>query len=145
VLLVENLETFRWIRDYRWLWETAALASRAVLVVYRGDTTLTAGDALELLRRRSEPVVAFTDFDPAGLGIAGALPRLDALALPHEAWLRNKARGTRAVELYERSRGQYEATLDAAAHPAIAPAWTLLKELRAGVAQEAMRDALAAG
>lgn len=142
ILLVENLETFRWIRDHRWLWETATLAAGAVLVVYRGDTTVTASDALELLRRRSEPVVAFTDFDPAGLGIAAALPRLEALALPHEAWLRNKARGTRAVELYARSRGQYEATLDAAAHPAVAAAWTLLKELRAGVAQEAMRDEL---
>lgn len=143
LLLVENLETFRWIHEYRWLWSTPALRTGAVLIVYRGDTAVTAGDALELVRRRAEPVIAFTDFDPAGLGIAAALPRLEALALPHEAWLRNKARGTRAVELYERSRRQYEATLAAAAHPAVASAWTLLTELRAGVAQEAMRDELA--
>jgi len=45
------------------------------------------------------------------------------------------------VELYESSRPQYEAQLNRTTHPEVAAAWELMKSLRGGVSQEAMRDA----
>lgn len=138
LLVVENLETFRYLEDYQWL--LPRLQRHRTLALYRGDATTSRVDASEVLRRRPEPVLAFVDFDPAGLGIAAGMPRLESLLLPNEQWLRDTAGGPRALELFERSRAQYEASLDGAGHPAIQQAWALMKALRAGVAQEAMRD-----
>lgn len=142
LLVVENLETFRYLQDYKWLVSMEVFRARSVLALYRGDSTTSAADSAHVLRRRTEPVCAFTDFDPAGLGIAAALPRLERLLLPGTEWLKRAARGARSLELYERSRAQYEAVLEVAAHADIREAWTLMKSLRAGVSQESMRDAL---
>ncbi len=141
LLVVENLETFRYLEHYQWL--HPRLRRQRTLAIYRGDATTSTADASDVLRRRPEPVLAFTDFDPAGLGIAAALPRLQSLLLPHDQWLRDTARGARGLELFERSRVQYQAVLDAAEHPDIRQAWALMKSLSAGVAQEAMREARA--
>jgi hypothetical protein len=138
ILVVENLETFRYLEEYEGLslgeWPTT-------LAMFRGDVTLTAADSNRVLVGRDEPVWAFMDFDPAGLGLASALPRMQRLVLPQEAWLRRAARGARGLELFERSSSQYQQTLSASSHSHVQWAWSLMSSLRAGVAQEGMAQA----
>jgi hypothetical protein len=137
VMVVENLETFRWLEDYRWL----RPGELRILVLYRGDRDMALRDAMAVLEARTDPVWAFFDFDPAGLGMANALPRLERIVLPGQEWLTGAAKGARSVALFESSRAQYERQLDRAKQAAVASAWDLLKSLRGGVSQEAMRDA----
>jgi hypothetical protein len=137
LLVVENLETFRQLEDYKWL---RLDEGPATLAVFRGDSRFNGADAAKVIELREEPVWAFMDFDPAGLGLAAALPRLERVVLPSEAWLRRAARGARALELFERSRAQYSSVLDAASHPHVCAAWGLQRIWRAGVAQEGMRE-----
>ncbi len=137
ILVVENLETFRELETYAWL----PLRSGRVLAVWRGDRTAGGAEINALIQARSEPVWVFTDFDPAGLGIAQGLPRLDGLLLPTRAWLVATSRGDRGRELFFKSEAQWAPTLELATNAAVREAWTLLKELRAGVGQEGMRKA----
>jgi len=134
VLLVENLEVFRNIEQYAWI----ATAPASVLVVFRGDRELSAADSTKLLARRSDPVWAFVDFDPAGLGIAAGVPRLERVVLPELPWLEGQLGGPRSLELFHGSYDQWRATLDSAPHSQIRAAWSLMKAKRAGLAQEAM-------
>ena len=135
LLVVENLETFRWIEDYRWI----DGGGKSVMVIYRGDRDNSVRDSMDVIAQRTEPTNAFFDFDPAGLGMAAGLPRLARLLLPEPEWLRAAAKGSRAMELYAKSSDQWEATLDGCSDESIGRAWALLKEMRAGVAQEGMR------
>lgn len=136
LLVVENLESFREIEKYSWIHH----GTDRVLVVFRGDYFLGAGDVNRLLARRSEPVWGFFDFDPAGLGMAAALPRLERLVLPEPEWLLRHAKGSRSIELFELSRPQWEHVLQAATHPQVAKAWEILRQTRAGIPQERMQD-----
>jgi hypothetical protein len=139
LLLVENLETFRQIERY----SCVDRGAYRVLTVFRGDRVFSARASQELLESRSEPVWAFVDFDPAGLGIAAGLPRLERLVLPPQSKLVPRLRGARSVELYERSSGQWGALLEQAEHPEIRSAWQIMRTHRGGLAQESMRDLLA--
>lgn len=140
LLLVENLETFRYLEDYRWLWDIRG--PHRVMAIYRGDRAFSSAESSMLLARRSEPVWAFMDFDPAGLGLASILPRLEHLVLPNLDWLaREIEAGQRPLELFERSRQQYAASLQRAQNQQIAKAWALMSDRSRGLAQEAMRDA----
>jgi hypothetical protein len=136
LLLVENLETFREIERYTWI----GAAGHNVLVMYRGDRALSVADSMQLLQARGEPVWAFFDFDPAGLGTASGIPRLERLVLPPPAWLAEHLDGDRQRELYARSAPQWSGVLEAATSLQISAAWSLMRQRRAGMAQEAMRD-----
>lgn len=136
VMVVENLETFRWLEEYRWI----ATGGLRILVLYRGDRETSLRDSAAVLSARTEPVWGFYDFDPAGLGMANALPRLELVVLPSFRWLAGVAKGARSVALYEASRPQYEAQLNRSVHPEVAAAWALMTSLRGGVSQEAMRN-----
>jgi hypothetical protein len=141
LLLVENLETFREIERYRWI----GFEGRRSLVVFRGDRSFSAGDSMALLLARTEPVWAFADFDPAGLGIASNVPRLERLVLPSADWVAARLDGDRQRELYDRSAGHWSAVLDRCQMPQITSAWAMMRARRAGLAQEAMRGAPAPG
>ncbi|WP_338413755.1 hypothetical protein [uncultured Sphaerotilus sp.] len=136
LMLVENLETFRQLERYNWI----DYRGLAVLAVYRGDSALSTGDALKLVRTRSEPVWAFVDFDPAGLVIANALPaeRLERVVLPPVAWLRKAAETVRGRQLFDEQDQKARLGLDRAAHPDVRSAWVELRKLRSGVTQERM-------
>lgn len=136
LLVVENLETFREIESYQWL----PTAGQNILAIWRGGFGLSPGDSAALIASRPEPVWGFYDFDPAGLGFAAGLPRLDSLLLPPAEWLESRADADHPRALYAKSEPQWGATLDRVEHPQIRAAWTLLKRLRAGLAQEGMRD-----
>lgn len=139
LMVVENLETFRALGAYGWI----DRGSRDVLAVYRGDLELPGKDAATVIRARQEPVWAFFDFDPAGLGLANSLlsDRLERVVLPAASWLEQAADTARGRQLFDSQVGQYERVLDAATHPEIMSAWTLMKRLRSAVTQERMRGA----
>lgn len=140
LLLVENLETFRQLERYRWI----DYRGRSVLAVYRGDSALSTGEALQFVKARSESIWAFVDFDPAGLVIAASLPveRLERLVLPEVAWLREAAKSSRGRQLFDEQEARARPGLDRAAHPDVRLAWAELQALRSGVIQERMLSAL---
>ena len=139
LLFVENLETFRRLERYEWI----DFEGRAVMAVFRGDSVLSTGDALHLLRHRSEPVWAFVDFDPAGLLIANSLPsdRLERIIVPTWPTLRQLANTLRGRQLFDDHQQQARLTLEQATHPVIQEAWGVLSELQCGVTQERMLGA----
>lgn len=124
IIVVENWECFDRIH----------LGSRQLnfpgvnpLVVWRGDTSATRTDAmLAWLSSLQQPVAAFVDYDPAGLVIAGSLPRLTHLVTPELAELE------RLLEkgLPERFRSQLPACqriLDESTNGLIVPVWRLVR------------------
>jgi hypothetical protein len=136
LLFVENLETFRQLERYDWI----DYQGKSVLVIYRGDSALSTGEALEVLRARSEPIWAFVDFDPAGLVIANSLPagRLERIVLPEEAWLRKAANTSRGRQLFGEQEQGARPSLERATPPDVQRAWAVLAELRSAVTQERM-------
>jgi hypothetical protein len=138
VMLVENLESFRYLEEYTWI----DRPDINVLAVYRGDKQAPLGDAALVVANRSEPIWSFTDFDPAGLAMANTMPqdRLEEIVLPSQDWLRVAANTARGRELFDVQESQYSATLDASSIPAIRRAWALMKLLRSGITQERMRQ-----
>lgn len=137
IMLVENLESFRFLEEYAWI----DRPDFNVLVVYRGDKQAPLGDAASVVVNRSEPIWAFTDFDPAGLAMVNAMPndRLEEILLPSPCWLTVAANTARGRELFDVQEAQYSATLDESSTPAVRRAWALMKRLRSGVTQERMR------
>lgn len=136
LMLVENLETFRQLERYGWI----DYLGSSVLVIYRGDSALSTGEALQLLRVRREPIWAFVDFDPAGLVIANALPagRLERIVLPEQAWLRKAANTSRGRQLFAEQEARARPGLERAVHQEVREAWAELTDLRSGVTQERM-------
>ncbi len=83
LLIIENLQTFDDVHivDSKVM---GNLSAHDPLVIYRGDTQGGARvDAVHaLVSGTGLPVIAFVDFDPAGLVIATGLPRLDMVLAP---------------------------------------------------------------
>ncbi|MFZ9890001.1 MAG: DUF7281 domain-containing protein [Myxococcota bacterium] len=113
LMLVENLETFRQLERYGWI----DYCGQSVLVIYRGDSALSVGEALQVIQARDERIWAFVDFDPAGLVIANALPpdRLERVVLPDQAMLRNAADTSRGRELFDEQEARAWPSLERAA------------------------------
>lgn len=137
LLVVENFETFRALDQYRWI----DFEEENVLAIYRGDQILPLRDAKAVIDARSEPVWAFFDFDPAGLGMAAALPRLERLVLPGDPWLTDAVHRQKRHDLFAQQLEQYERVLDGAVHPHVSRAWKRLRALKAGLPQEWMAAA----
>lgn len=134
LLVVENLETFRLLERYRWI----DYQGLAVLAIYRGDTRFRVDEAAAVVAQRSEPTWMFSDFDPAGLAMAAALPRLERVVLPDLTWLEDMTVQSRRQNLFADQLGQYGGILDRQINPLISPVWQLMKGLRAGLPQEWM-------
>lgn len=83
LLVIENLQTFDDIHDVD-VAVMDSLPARDPLVIYRGDTQGGArADAIHtLIQSTTMPVLAFVDYDPAGLVIASGLPRLAKVLAP---------------------------------------------------------------
>jgi len=140
LLVVENLESFRFLERVRWI----DYQGLSVLAVFRGDNTFKGSAALEVIASSSLPVWAYFDFDPAGLGMASRLPRLQRLLLPPHEPLTEAAQRANQVHLFSDQRQQWEQTLETDLHPLIAEPWGLLKRLKKGLAQELM-DSIVVG
>ena len=137
IMVVENLESFRFLEEYVWI----NRPNFNILVVYRGDKQVPLGDAASVVVNRSEPILAFMDFDPAGLAMANAMPldRLEEILLPSSVWIAVAANTARGRELFDTQEAQYSSTLDASEIPLVKQTWTFMKKLRSGVAQERMQ------
>lgn len=158
VMLVENLETFRHLDDYRtWL----DPQGNSILAIWRGDKDRHVGDALRALgahaARPTEPptpsgheecgqpgpgrVWCFFDFDPAGLGMADALHRrfgLEKLVLPPIGALESVVRRHDQRFLYAQQVQQISRILAQTQHPDIQAAWQCMRGMQIGLAQELM-------
>ena len=115
----------------------------AVMAVFRGDPRLGVGDALDVIRRRPEPIWAFVDCDPAGLVIANALPhgRLERIVLPELPWLQRAADTARGRQLFADQFDMCFRTLDQSPHELIRIWWEEMRSWRSAVTQERMSQA----
>lgn len=132
ILVVENFETFRWLARTHWI----DYQGLNVMAVYRGDPLYKIDDALRLVAARQEPVWTYFDFDPAGLCMSAAMPRLERIILPGAEVLSRTVRRARQLHLYADQLVQCQATLDALCTGPVTDAWILMKSLRSGVTQE---------
>jgi hypothetical protein len=133
IIVVENWECFDRIHLAA---QYLAFPGTNPIVVWRGDASATRADAmLAWLSSLQQPVAAFVDYDPAGLVIAGALPRLTYLVTPELDKLeRLLERG-----LPERFRSQLptcQRILDETADPLITPVWRLIRSKGKALPQE---------
>lgn len=136
-MLVENLETFRYLNDYRWI----DTQGKAVLAIWRGDKDRHIGEALNALGAHATKgqIWCFVDFDPAGLGMADAVHRrfgMDRLVLPEHQELERITRAHDQRFLYSKQVSQYANSLNEAQHPDIQSSWALMQGMQIGLAQE---------
>jgi len=136
IMVVENMETFRHIADQLWI----DYQQRNVLAVFHGDDRFKGDEVKHFLLARSEPVWAFMDFDPAGLGYASLLPRMQRLILPEASVLRIMVDRAERTDLYAKNFPQWSRTLDAIESGPIAESWRLMKSLQSALPQEHMGD-----
>jgi len=134
LLLVENLESMRFLERNRWI----EFDGLSVLAVFRGDRLLRPDVAASFLDASSLPVWAYFDFDPAGLGLAARLPRLDRILLPDEARLAAAARKANQVHLFADQIAQWGPSLALDGREIVKRPWALMQLLRLGLAQEIM-------
>lgn len=134
LLVVENLESLRFLERNRWI----DYQGLAVLAIFRGDGVFRADVVARLLEASSIAVWAYFDFDPAGLGMAAKLPRLQRILLPRETELASAARRANQVHLYADQAKQWSQRLTSDQRPLVQRPWGLLSQLRIGLAQELM-------
>ena len=140
VVVVENFASFR--RCSLWKERYLSQCGENPLFVYRGDKNGTRASAVyALLKTVAQPVLAACDMDPAGLGIALTLPRLDGIVAPSpqelEQYLKAPSEaGKGRSDLFARQYAQWAALLDASSHSQISPLWTLIRRHGQGVIQE---------
>lgn len=138
LMVVENMETFRDLERYRWI----DYAGLNVLALFRGDPRLKIDEARAVIAQRTEPVWGFYDFDPKGLALVSALPRLERIIVPAQAWLEDAVLNARRFDLYQQQLQQTERLLDAVnPDTAAGRLWALMKSLGRGLPQEWMEEA----
>lgn len=133
-LVIENLENLRFLERNRWI-DYQALS---VLAIFRGDGIFKADKTASLLEASSAPVWAYFDFDPAGLGMAAKLPRLQRILLPSEDVLVSAVREHKQVHLYADQIAQWGKTLSSDNRSVVRRPWALMQNLRSGISQEFM-------
>lgn len=134
LLVVENLESFRFLERNCWI----DYQELAVLAIFRGDSVFKAEVVSSLLETSNAPVWAYFDFDPAGLGMAAKLPRLQRVLLPSQEVLVSAARKAKQAHLYADQLDQWERALSLEGRSMLQQPWALLQRLRVGLAQELM-------
>jgi hypothetical protein len=138
LMVVENMETFRDLERYRWI----DYQGLDVLALFRGDPRLKIDEARAVIDQRTEPVWGFYDFDPAGLALVSALPRLERIIAPGQAWLDDAVLKAERFDLYREQLPQTERLLDAMDVCSDAGRlWVLMKSLGRGLPQEWMEEA----
>lgn len=144
LVVVENLESFRRCG----LWDTRYLSrcGSNPLFIFRGEKEGTRADAVNTLLKISVlPVFAAFDLDPAGLGIALTLPRLEGFVGPTpeelDRHLRiDKEASSGRSDLYLKQHTQWARILDASSHPEVRPLWEVVRRYGEGVVQEAFLE-----
>ncbi len=133
IVVVENWETFN---DLHLAIRKLAFPGQSPLAVWRGDSSMTRADAmLAWLNILSQPVAAFVDFDPEGLVIARALPRMHRLVAPEfhvlEEMLAAGVRGRFLAQI-----GNCQPTLDGLCDDILRPVWEIIRRSGKALPQE---------
>jgi hypothetical protein len=135
LLVCENMEPLRCLGSYQWL--QRYFRGRPALALFRGAPGFFRTDvAAEFMRRDTRPVLGFFDFDPKGLSMAAAVPRLEALCLPAPEALKAAVLLNRRGHLFTNSYSDCRKHLDSITQSEIAEAWRDLKRLQIGLDQE---------
>lgn len=138
ILLVENKQTFHDIWSVREDLLKEASETNP-LVVFRGEAEGgSRTDAVHrLIASLRVPVFAFVDFDPAGMVIAAALPRLDKVVAPD---LNELERLLHAHGISDRFMDQLAAAKISLeklkSNPVIGPIWNVIQSTGKGLPQE---------
>jgi len=132
-LLVENWECFDCIHSIDL---DLSPAGENPLIIWRGDCSGTRADAaIAMLRALHIPTWAFVDYDPAGLLIANALPRLAGIIVPEADRLeQDLAHGL--PTRYQDQLSMAAAALDASTHESVRQLWSTIKASGRALAQE---------
>jgi len=135
LLLVENLDALQRIGEFAWLEDY--VKGRPVVALYRGAPSwFRTHPAAILVDSDTRPILAFFDFDPAGLAMAASIPRREALCLPKWDLLNAAMLDQQRRNLYVQSYDEKRAQLDAVTDPEIALAWKRMQQLALGLDQE---------
>lgn len=136
IIVIENWETF--LQPDRYL-NRLDFPGVSPLVAWRGDPTLSMRGLLDWLETHRLPVAAFVDFDPKGLIIANALPRLQHVVAPPLIELTSLLEGKDGRGLAERYAiqvAQCQNTLDSATNPDIRALWKVIRHAGRALPQE---------
>ena len=133
VLLVENWEAFEAIHRVTL---DLSRAGGNPLVVFRGSPVYQQDSTSSLLAALALPVIAFVDFDPAGLLIAQGLPHFAGLIWPEEVVLIPGFKDALNHERYQKQLTQAKASLDRSTNADISECWALLRRYGAALPQE---------
>ncbi|WP_339080613.1 hypothetical protein [Pseudomonas sp. TMP9] len=133
VLLVENWEAFEAIHRVTL---DLSRAGDNPLVLFRGSPVYQQDSTSRLLEALAVPVIAFVDFDPAGLLIALGLPHFAGLIWPEESVLIPSFQDALNHERYQKQLIQTKATLDRTTNAEISECWALLRRYGAALPQE---------
>jgi len=138
ILLVENKQTFHEIWHVR---EDLLTGGHALnpLVAFRGDAEGgSRADAVHRLIAETDfPVYAFVDFDPAGMVIASALPRLDRLVCPDLGELSGFLEAHGLAERFMKQLAGAAGALERLESSAtISPVWGVIRRAGKGLPQE---------
>jgi len=133
IIVVENWEAFN---DIHVATESLSFPGAAPLVVWRGDSSMTRADAmLAWIGGLMQPVAAFVDYDPEGMIIARALPRLQRIVSPPlevlEHMLEAGVRGRYLAQI-----AHCQNTLDAMTDDLVRPLWELIRRAGKALPQE---------
>jgi hypothetical protein len=135
LLICENFEPLMRLAEYTWLADF--VRDRKTLAVFRGGPHVFRPSAVaSLLQATTTPVLAFVDFDPAGLAIAADIPRLEELCLPPWELLREKLLWARRPNLFFPQLKSSRSRLEMLSSGPVWQAWTRLQELQMGLDQE---------
>lgn len=140
-IVVENFAVFDAIHRADWIeWDRLGCDRHGPVILYRGhrerDASKPAPDVSAFLRGFDLPAWAAFDVDPAGLGLALALPNLRGFLAPDESrLLALQTAGRGRPELFTAQSGWWP-TLDATEQPDIRRLWALLQRTREGYTQE---------
>ncbi|MEJ8837761.1 DUF7281 domain-containing protein [Ramlibacter sp. AN1133] len=136
MLVCENLEPLTELHSFGWL-ERDFIRRRRTLAVFRGmPGSFPTGAAASFVAAVAKPVLGFYDFDPAGLAMAAAGPRLEALCLPPWQQLEASTRHYQRTHLYLDQAAGCRAVLDTITEGPVREAWARLKVLQCGLNQE---------
>lgn len=141
VIVIENWETFLWADRYL---NRLDFPGASPLVAWRGDPTLSMRCLLDWLETHKLPVAAFVDFDPKGLIIANALPRLQHVVAPPLIDLTVLLAERGLAERYAIQIGQCQNTLDSATNPDIRALWKVIRHAGRALPQEYYGQSIAA-
>lgn len=135
LLICENFEPLMRLAEYTWLADF--VRGRKTLAVFRGGPHEFRPPAVaSLVQTTATPVLAFVDFDPSGLAIAGDIPRLEELCLPPWDLLREKVLWARRPNLFFPQLKSSRTRLEKLSSGPVWEAWKRLQELQMGLDQE---------